>query len=553
MRGESFLLLSREIARAKRSDTAAMTRSQGTWGRIWRRGASGVQRALWRRSETGWLFTLIAAAVYGAVLLFGHWQHEMWRDELHCFGIGRHAKGLWELLTGDRRYEGHPFLWYYLLHLVSRIHSSYYGLRVTTWLLAVGSAVLWLRHAPLPRLLKVMALGSYYLAYEYGVFSRSYTLGLFLTFAFCTLYHRNRVRYVASSVILVLLAATSVYGAVLSIALALFLFTRGPVLETAPPPARGHRFTVPASLVAGVGIFVIGLAIVFLTTRPPEDALYKPAPEHHLNLAAVKEAATQYWRAMFPYKGWKDWHWPSGDYLGSHGFTRSRIEWAAALWLGGLLVALRRAPRVAATYGFGIFLIAAVQFLIYPGAWRHIGHNFILLLACAWLYGRDRMDARRQPRLLYGMLAANFALLAVTAFGAYYIDAKNAFSQSTATMHFLKSHGLDKLPVVADVDAPVSPIAIMLNRSFVYPTTGEARQSPVFHNRRGGVSNETLLNTAHDMARDGTGRALVIVNSGRGQIDPLPADTRLVYQSDSAIMYDEAYFVYLVDTKPRSR
>jgi len=155
--------------------------------------------------------------------------------------------------NGERRYEGHPFLWYYVLYLVSRLSSSFVTLHFVTVALVVTAAGLWLRYAPLPRILRVLLLGSYYLVYEYGVISRTYALGLLLTFWFCALYHPRRIRYVPSAILLSLLAATSMYGMLMAVALGVFLFSHGPSFRRPDDSDARARVVFPVGWMIGSG------------------------------------------------------------------------------------------------------------------------------------------------------------------------------------------------------------------------------------------------------------------------------------------------------------
>ncbi|HYP86520.1 MAG TPA: hypothetical protein VEQ59_00165, partial [Polyangiaceae bacterium] len=78
-----------------------------------------VGRALFGAHE-GKTFARVVTLLFLGALIAVHTRHEGWRDELHCWSVGRNAAGLWDLMVGDRRYDGHPFLWYYAIYLASR-------------------------------------------------------------------------------------------------------------------------------------------------------------------------------------------------------------------------------------------------------------------------------------------------------------------------------------------------------------------------------------------------------------------------------------------------
>ena len=109
------------------------------------------------------------AALYLAFLIWMHAHHEMWRDEVHAWSLARIAQGFGDLVTGDRRYEGHPPLWFWYLRVWSWIVPEVWGLQVATVAAAVGAAVVLLRFAPFPRYLKLLLLLTYDFGYELSV------------------------------------------------------------------------------------------------------------------------------------------------------------------------------------------------------------------------------------------------------------------------------------------------------------------------------------------------------------------------------------------------
>ena len=496
------------------------------------------------------MFVAVTASVYAVVLLLGHLHHEMWRDELHCWALGRHATGLWDMLTGDRRYDGHPFLWYYLLHLVSRLTRSWVALHVVTMVLAIGAAVLWLRYAPIPRALRVLLLGSYYLLYEYGVMSRSYTLGLALLFTFCALYHPRRIRYVPSAVVLGLMSATSMYGTIMALALAFFLFSQGPGRHGAPAADGRQRFVFPADWIAGLIVLTLGLLLTALTTWPPADAIYHPGPPRPVTAATVQNALLNYWMGMFPFGDLVSWNWPGGDYL----FSRWRsidpyVPWLGAGWLLAWLVALRRSPRLAMTYGLGVLLMAAAQHTIYPGGWRHLVHYFIFMVACLWLYARQTRT-RAPDRLLQTLLVLNLAVQIPTGVVAFLTDWRQVFSRSAEAALFIRQHHLQDQPVVADPDDPVTPIAAILDRPFFFPVSDDTTDATVFHGGRHPPTPEQVVGHAQRLAAAAGGSSLILVNYFLGPSRPDGPTVTLLYNAAPGIMNDESCNLYQV-TLPR--
>jgi hypothetical protein len=510
---------------------------------VWR---TSIRRAVWRRTERGWLFALLAGAIFAGAQLYGHFYHEMWKDELHCWAVARNSSGLWDLLTGERRYDGHPFLWYYLLYLTTLVSRSYLGLHVVGVILSVVAALLWLRYAPLPRLLRLLLLGSYYTLYEYGVISRSYTLGIVLVFAFCAIYHPLRIRYVRLATLLGLLAATSMYGTLMALALGLFLFTRG--LRFTGPDREDDRvrLALPADWIAGLTLFAAALALTAITTWPPSDAFYAPSGTFEITAAGIRSDFARYWAAMFPFKRWNDWNWLFTDHLGSTwNLGEGRVAALGGAWFIAWLVALGRTPWLAAAYALGVAMMMVAQHAIYPAGLRHLGHYFILLLACIWLYHRETRG-RAPGVLLHALLGINLALLFVTGVAAVRVDKRQVFSGAVPIARFIRDHDLAWQSMVGASDHSASPVAIALDRPMWLLGTGETTDVVVEHNRLGSADQSKLLQVAASLARESRGRALLVLNYELN-VPPIPeVTTELLYSSPPAIMFDETYHVYQV-------
>src|SRR5512138_1523499 len=105
-------------------------------------------RPIVRSRETGWLFTCLLCVPYVLFLVWMHVHHEMWRDEIHFWTVARLARGFWDIVTGDRVYDGHPPLWYWYLHVWTWFTQAAAGIQAATVLAATVAAVLFVRYAP---------------------------------------------------------------------------------------------------------------------------------------------------------------------------------------------------------------------------------------------------------------------------------------------------------------------------------------------------------------------------------------------------------------------
>jgi hypothetical protein len=512
---------------------------------------TAIRRAACVRAERGWLFPLLVTLLFAGAEIYGHYFHEMWKDELHCWAVARNSSGLWDLLTGERRYDGHPFLWYYLLYLVTLVSRSYVALHVVGVSLAVTAALLWLRYAPLPRWLRVLGVGSYYMLYEYGVVTRSYMLGIVLVFAVCVVYHPLRIRYMLLATLLGLLAATSMYGTLMASALGVFVFTRG--IRFAGPDREDDRarMILPAAYIGGLVLFAAGLALTAITTWPPSDAAFAPPGKFELSFAMVRSDFARYWAAMFPFRRWNDWNWLSTTYLGrGWGLGEGGAAALGGGWFVAWLFVLRRAPWLASAYALGVLMMMAAQHAIYPAGLRHLGHYFVLLLGCVWLYQRETRG-RASATLLYIMLGVNLAPQLVTGLAALGVEQKRVFSGAVLAAKYIRDHHLEQLPIVGSSDHSASPVAIALDRPVWLLGTGETSDVVVEHNRLRSTDESRVLEVAGKLAAHAPSRsALLLLNHDLHVLPMRGVATKLLYRGPPAIMFDEVYRIYELRLEP---
>lgn len=494
--------------------------------------SSGVQRP-----ESA-AFALFWTAVFCVVLSALHVQHEGWRDELHCWALARDADGLVDLLFGKRKYDGHPFLWYYILHLASRLTRDVVALHVVAIAIQTCAAFLWLRYSNLPRVLRASAIFSHLLLYEYGVISRGYGLGVLLVFAFAAVYRPDRVRYRTLASLLALLMVTSAYGAVLAAALGFFLLLRGFRLGW---PRKGDWRIICAERGAWSGAVIFGLGAAFsaYTTLPPSDALFAPTVNTSLSAANLQAALSSFWWAHLPWG--ESWWW--GESLGQAVVSVAPfLPWLSAALFALFLLAFRKEPRVLLAYAAGVIAIALFQQMKYSGGMRHVGHFVVLLLACAWLFNTQRRG-RSGSRLLWTLLGLVLIVQVRTGVLLAWADWKRPFSGAKATAMFIRDNVEPDAPVIGSVDFLTLAVAGYLDRGIFFAEAGDFGGHIVAHNRRTWVTPASLVALAQQKLHNK--EAVILVTSY-----PLPVapgdgvKLELLYQSPEApIVADERFWV----------
>ena len=498
-------------------------------------------RAWMKDHETGWWFAGAVAALYLVFLIWMHVHHEMWRDEVHAWSLARIAQGFGDLVTGDRRYEGHPPLWFWYLRVWSWLFPEAWGLQVATTAAAMGAALLMLRYAPFPRYLKVMLLFTYFFGYEYTVMCRNYVLGWLLLCLFCTLYHPLRPRPLILAVVLALLSWTSLYGLLLAGGLVLFLVLgsvrwRG---ELEPPQiilAAGPRRVLAAVLV------VAAFGFCAWSIEPFDPNPYVGEWNfRELDLATLPQAMNRVLDGMAPLRPF------AVDFWGRLWEFWKRVP-AAMPYVGGAILlaavaVLYRSWRVTAFYLASILVMGVVQAVRYWGSSRHWGHFFMALVVASWLLRTLAPRRLHAPSLILLTVLCGFQFQSLLA--AAVIDTREVFSGGRDAAAFIRRAGLQDLPMVGGASIYMTPFTF-LRRPFYNVENEEVEETLAFHARRGPFTMEGLVAKAAAVSREHHG-PVVVVN----WIDPLPAPPpgvrmRLLFTTRPGIV-EEQFTVYVLD------
>lgn len=168
-----------------------------------------------KKFDPSYLVLLIYLILISVVI----WRHEPWADEAQAWLLARDS-GPFDLLFKRLRYEGHPGLWYLILFPFSKL-LPYRSISLLSGLIAVLGVYVLLRHAPFPKFIRFTLPFTYFIFYQYAVIARSYVLlpGLFFLTA---ILYRERVRRIyLYTLLLSLLAYTSVYTMLVAVALML--------------------------------------------------------------------------------------------------------------------------------------------------------------------------------------------------------------------------------------------------------------------------------------------------------------------------------------------
>ena len=460
-------------------------------------------------------------AVAGATML----AHQMWRDEIQAWLIARDSHGLVELIH-NLRYEGHPALWYLLLMALTRLSRDpvlMQGLQ-----LAIASAtvavVLW--RAPLSRLERLIFPFGYFVLFEYGVKSRSYSLGFLLLMLFCSLWRHRRKHPLLLAVLLAAMANVHAYFAILSAAaLACAVIER--IAGNAGEFSSRH--IDPFRDLLAILIVAIGWGLAAAVALPPADSGY--AAGWSFQVSGVHIVGTL---------------WALGAIAGS---TRWPAVIAGLAVLLFVLSRFRISPAAAAFLAFSTGGLLAFGYVkVLDGPWGH-GVIFLALLASVWI-DRARIGAGGARTGRSGLLvppALLMAVLVVQAFlglGEAAREFVRPYSNGSAVARYIRARGWEKEPIAAIPDYSASTIAGYLGADRIYYANGRRWGSFVVWDRKRlqPVDIEAVM---QDL--DQLGPAVTFIAAEGQDLNPAALARhrfRVAARFRGAVVADENYVIY---------
>jgi hypothetical protein len=499
-------------------------------------------RASMKDRETGWRFAAVVATLYLIFLIWMQVHHEMWRDEVHAWSLARIAEGFGDLVNGDRRYEGHPPLWFWYLRVWGWVFPEVWGLQVATVVPAVGAAVLMLRYAPFPRYLKVMLLVTYFFGYEYSVMCRNYVLGWLLLFVFCTLYHPLRPRPLILAVVLALLSWTSVYGLLLAIALAGFLALDNLAWRGEPEPRRIVVAAGPRRVLAAL-VILAGFAFCAASIEPFDPNPYVQGWHFSALTSSFEQvfALTRVLDGLAPLRPFAVDFWGRG--IETWGLKLAPTPYFGAVLLVAAVAVLSRSWRVTLFYLVAVLLMELSQMARYWGNPRHWGHYFMALVVASWLLRTLAPRRLHKPSLVLLTVLCCFQFQGFLV--ATVMDSREVFSGGRDAAAFIRKAGLQDLPMVAGPAIFQTP-ASFLRRPFYCVENEEVEETIAFHARRAPFSTGALLAKAIAVSREH--HSPVVVITWMDVLPPGPPEVRInLLTTTRPGIVEEQFRVYLLD------
>lgn len=128
------------------------------------------------------ILIILSLQIYLAV------THQHWRDEWQALQISIQSPSITAMFE-NLRYEGHPPLWYLILRVARNFVPAIYVLNFVQIFISVITQIIIQFYAPFNRIQRLLIGSSVFILFEFGVISRSLSLGVLLIIAYSAFRH----------------------------------------------------------------------------------------------------------------------------------------------------------------------------------------------------------------------------------------------------------------------------------------------------------------------------------------------------------------------------
>ncbi len=455
--------------------------------------------------------------------------HECWRDEIQALLIAKAPLSIYEFFTDTLHYEGHPFLWFYLLKIFSPFGIHPLGLQILNSLLMCSTLAIFWWKFPLPKVLKSLLVFNYFFLFEFGVVARSYSLGIFLIF-FYLAFRDDAKRWIKNLAFAALLLATQVSIYSLILVCALYI----------PHFLEQFKNQIKKTLVQT-------LLLVFFVAAAVLQML--PAPDQSMNLSPILFFDFDRMMSALGLIGETFLYMPALQFfprIWPASFSDSLVLMIlrttfAFLALGYFTFSLFKKNRTLCfAFLMGAIVLIAFSYIKFIGSVRHMAHLILLMSIFYWLAQKANPHTLRTQtqNFLMGFgawTALAGGLLYVTDVVFPFSDAKNASKVISAS---------DKL-VIGLPDYAASTLSGYLNGKEIYYLNAQRSGTYIKWNHK--PPNEklnfkaTVLSVLDEYKTD---EALLVTSSlalAHYLIQTSPKD--ILYESKNCMVPDECFLI----------
>ncbi|MDD5609951.1 MAG: hypothetical protein PHH69_00210 [Candidatus Omnitrophica bacterium] len=369
--------------------------------------------------------------VYTVINVFAIMHHEPWRDEAQAWLLARDAN-LFSLFK-SMHYEATPALWHLLIMPFAKAGLPFITQFIIHLFIAIAAVTLFLYYAPFPNLTKLLFIFSYYLAYEYSVIARNYSISILLLFLIAILYPKRFKLPIIYSLLIFLLSNTNALSIFPAFALIIIF-----ILEF-------HKYAVrDKKTYLSILIMLLGSVLAILQIYPYKDSWY-----------------------LFNF----DLFYKTNYLEPFYAIARTFIPFAPSslfyISLASIILIIMALPILTEAMAFSILALSYTGLfyvLIFHSAERwHAGFLLIILIFSLWIatYYSNHVKEKTDKRLLKSLFIKDYTRLSlfflniclilsvIFTIKAYLLEYKYCFSGARDMAEFIQKNDLDDSIIIA--------------------------------------------------------------------------------------------------------
>ncbi|RKU18521.1 hypothetical protein C6503_09440 [Candidatus Poribacteria bacterium] len=508
-------------------------------------------------------YALGLTVLFLAVGAFTASHHEMWRDEIQAWLLARDSTSVFNLFA-NLKYEGHPGLWHLCLMPLSRISHSPVMMQMLHLLITGVTVYLFVRYAPFNWFQKLLFCFGYLVLYEYAIVARNYALGLLLITVFCVLFKERYKRFIWVGCVLFLLAHTSVHALIVAIAIGIVLCCEYVFGGRFLRPLNQEIASIENKRPIWIGFALIGVGVItaVLQLNPPSDTGFAVAWHFNYDANRVNNIVKLISRAYLPIPRSVLGFWGSNLLTTYSLFQTIQVPLCYFLLLLSALLFFKR-PTALLTYLISTFGLLAFFYVKYHGSIRHHGFLFLTFLMCCWIYRdapavnfskteQEGTDFTVNRVLNVAGTAVLTLLLICHAVGgviAVRMEHRHVFSYGKLTAEYIRSQGMQGLPMVGNKDSAVSTVVGYLQepRQIYYPRSSRFGSFIRWDKARTpSISKRDTVEAAKTLSNEKSQDVLIILNGSLSAKQIKQYKLSFLVKFSGSTVRDEGFYLYLM-------
>jgi hypothetical protein len=476
-------------------------------------------------------------------------HHTMFFDEANAWAISAASPTLSRLFYYVH-YEGHPWLWYFILWFPSRLTHDPVAMKWVAATLGTANLLIVGLMSPFTYKQRALILCGYFFMWEYTVMCRMYSVMLLLVLLYVVRRVRRPEGVVGCCVLLGLTGNTDMTGVLLSGAL-LVEYAYSSYFGTPAAERRGVlRRWIPGLLVY---VALIGLSIA--TLWPSKNISWQSSGHigsqalnrHRIDASLGNMIAAPWWpiSPQFPHRFWET--------------TVIDAKWLYLL-VPVVLFAYWKIFRRDRNLLLLMFVTLAIGVLfadlVYVGRVRHWGITFVSFLVGLWLQSADGSEAEQQSwsPWTYGLLGLSTAAGVLALIGSW----AHPFSRAREAAKWLQQNEPGDVALVGYPDVSFASLAEELQRPVYFLECGCVDTFKLFSKDREDFAKSEIPERMKRAMADLHTQTLVFA-----MYEPLDADNeqrlreaglsaRALKSFPGADSMLESYYLYTVERTPGS-